>query len=75
VKRLALIHTVLFAAELFKKKLAARYPDLQSFHMVDESLLQELMRSNGKMTPGLIRRLAVQANLAQIGRASCRGRV
>lgn len=65
MKRLALIHTVLFAAELFKKKLAARYAGLQSFHVVDESLLQELMRSNGKMTPGLIRRLAVQANLAR----------
>ena len=65
MKRLALIHTVLFAAELFKKKLAARYADLQSFHVVDESLLQELMRSDGKMTPGLIRRLAIQANLAR----------
>jgi len=65
VKRLALIHTVLFAAELFKKKLAARYVDLQSFHVVDESLLQELMRSDGVMTPGLIRRLAVQASLAR----------
>jgi Hydantoin racemase len=65
VKRLALIHTVLFAAELFKKKLAARYADLQSFHVVDESLLQELMRSNGIMTPGLVRRLATQAGLAR----------
>jgi Asp/Glu/hydantoin racemase len=65
MKRLALIHTVFFVADMFKKKLAARYPDLQSFHMVDESLLQELMRSNGVMTPGLVRRLATLAGLAR----------
>lgn len=65
MKRLALIHTVLFLAEMFKKKLAASYPGLQSFHVVDESLLQDLMASGGVMTPGLVRRLAAQAGLAR----------
>jgi len=65
MKRLALLHTVLFLADVFKKKIAARYPDLDSFHVVDESLLPELMRSGGVMTPGLVRRIAVQAGLAR----------
>ncbi len=65
MKRLALLHTVLFLAEVFKKKIAARYPDLDSFHVVDESLLQGLMRSGGVMTPGLVRRIAAQAGLAR----------
>jgi len=65
MKRLALLHTVLFLADVFKKKIAARYPDLDSFHVVDESLLPELMRSGGVMTPGLVRRIATQAGLAR----------
>lgn len=64
MKRLALIHTVLFLAEVFKKKLSVRYPSLNSFHVVDESLLPELMKSGGVMTPGVVRRLAGQAVLA-----------
>lgn len=64
MKRLALIHTVLFLADLFKKKLADRFPELSSFHMVDESLLQDLLR-NGALTPGIVRRIAFQAALAR----------
>jgi Asp/Glu/hydantoin racemase len=65
MKRLALLHTVLFLADVFKKKIAARYPELDSFHVVDESLLPELMRSGGVLTPGLVRRIATQAGLAR----------
>ena len=64
MKRLALIHTVIFLADMFKKKLAARYPCLQSFHVVDESLIQGLFAAGG-MTPGIVRRLAGQAGLAR----------
>jgi len=64
MKRLALIHTVIFLADMFKKKLAARYPGLQSFHVVDESLIQGLFAAGG-MTPGIVRRLAGQAGLAR----------
>jgi len=64
MKRLALIHTVLFLADVFKKKISARYPELQSFHVVDESLLPELMRAGGIMPPGVVRRLAGQVGLA-----------
>lgn len=64
MKRLALIHTVLFLAEVFKQKLSVRYPDLDSFHVVDGSLIPELMKSGGVMPPGVVRRLAGQAALA-----------
>jgi hypothetical protein len=51
-------------ADVFKKMIAARYPDLDSFHVVDESLLPELIRSDGVMTPGLVRQHA-----ARLGRS------
>ena len=64
MKKLALLHTVVFLADFFKKKLAEKYPDLSSFHVMDESLLQDLM-SAGEVTPAVIRRLAGQAFLAR----------
>ncbi|UCF83371.1 MAG: aspartate/glutamate racemase family protein [Desulfobacteraceae bacterium] len=57
MKRLGLLHTVLFLADMFKKNLAERFPDLQSFHVVDESLLQDLLRHKG-LTPNIVRRVA-----------------
>ncbi len=64
MKRLAVIHTVLFLADFFKKKLAEHYPKLESFHVVDESLLKDLIRADG-LTPKIIRRVAMQAGLAR----------
>ncbi len=42
--RLAVLHTVAFLAERFKGMIAERYPGLDTFHMLDESLLQDLIR-------------------------------
>ena len=64
MKRLAVIHTVLFLADFFKKKLSDRYPTLDSFHVVDESLLKDLLKAGG-LTPNIIRRAAMQAGLAK----------
>ncbi len=64
MKRLALLHTVLFLADLFKQRLAARYPELDAFHVVDESLLKDFQRA-GRLTPNIIRRVATHAGLAQ----------
>jgi Asp/Glu/hydantoin racemase len=44
-QRLAILHTVGGLVDRFKTMIAARYPDLDSFHMLDESLLQDLMRN------------------------------
>jgi Asp/Glu/hydantoin racemase len=64
MKRLALIHTVIFLADFFKKELALRFPDLESFHILDESLLKDLM-AIGVMTPSITRRAAAYARLAE----------
>ena len=60
MKRLGIIHTVPFLADLFKRLLAERFPDLESFHIVDESLTQEARREGG-VTPNVVRRIAMQA--------------
>jgi len=44
MQRLAVLHTVSFLVDRFKGLLKERYPDLDSFHMLDESLLQDLLR-------------------------------
>lgn len=64
MKRLALIHTVLFLADLFKRKIGERYPGLETFHMVDESLIQDLLK-RGRMYPDIVRRFATLAGLAE----------
>ena len=60
MKKLAVLQTVLFLADMFKKNLAERFPDLRSFHIVDESLLQDLLLHKG-LTPGIVRRVAAHA--------------
>jgi Asp/Glu/hydantoin racemase len=64
IRRLAVLHTVVFLADMFRTLLKQNLPDLESFHVVDESLLQDLLRE-GRLTVPLVRRLAVQAILAR----------
>jgi len=63
-KRLALLHTVVFLADMFRKLLLENMPKLESFHIVDEGIIQGLM-AQGKMTPQIKRRIGTQALLAQ----------
>ncbi len=63
-KRLALLHTVAFLADMFRKLLQESMPELDSFHLVDEGIIRGLM-AQGKMTPQVIRRIGTQAFLAQ----------
>jgi len=44
MKRLALLHTVALLADRFRIMLREKLPGVDTFHMVDESLLQDLMR-------------------------------
>ena len=64
MKRLALLHTAPFLVDMFKGLLAERYPELDSFHMVDESLIQEA-RTHGGMTPSIVYRIMVHCHQAQ----------
>jgi Asp/Glu/hydantoin racemase len=61
--RLAVVHTVAALVPLFKEKLVRAYPQLDTFHVIDESLLQDLVR-NGE-TPDLIARVVGHALLAE----------
>lgn len=64
MKRLGILHTAPFLVDVFKKMLGRRYPELESFHVVDESLIQDARRHGG-MVPGIVRRIAQQVALAQ----------
>lgn len=61
--RLAVLHTLAALAERFKGMLAQRYPALDTFHMVDESLLQDLIRHGP--SPALEARIVNFARLAE----------
>ena len=63
MKRLAVLHTVSFLVERFKALLKERYPALDSFHMLDESLLQDLLR--GGTTEAIVPRVATLAGAAR----------
>lgn len=61
--RLAVLHTVSALAERFKPMFREKLPGhVDTFHMVDESLLQDLMRHGPK--PGITRRVVTFAGLA-----------
>ena len=64
MKRLGVLHTAPFMVDVFKKALAKRYPDLENFHVVDESLIIDARRHGG-MVPAIVRRIAQQVALAQ----------
>jgi Asp/Glu/hydantoin racemase len=64
IRRLALIHTVVFLTELFKDLLREHLPNLDHFHVVDESLLQDLLRE-GQITPSIRGRIAAHVWLAR----------
>ncbi len=66
--RVAVIHTVAMLAERFKGLLAETYPGLDCFHVVDESLLQDLIRHG--QSPDLVARVAGHVVLAEKAGAS-----
>jgi Asp/Glu/hydantoin racemase len=60
--RIAFVHTVSFLVDEFKRLMRAQLPDVDCFHILNESLLQDLLRGG---EPALIhRRVAKQVLLA-----------
>jgi Asp/Glu/hydantoin racemase len=66
--RLAILHTAAFLVDVFKPLVAQAYPGLDTYHVVDESLLQDLIRHG--TSEGLNRRVATHAILARDAGAS-----
>ncbi len=62
MKRIAFLHTVTALAEKFRTLANESLPGADMFHMLDESLLQDLMRQ--QPLPGLARRLVTFVGLA-----------
>jgi Asp/Glu/hydantoin racemase len=63
MNRLAVLHTGAFLVDLFKRLIGERYPGISSFHMLDESLIQDLL-AKGE-SPSIMRRIATHASLAE----------
>lgn len=63
VRQIGLLHTVGFLADMFRDLFRETIPDVKSFHIVDEGILKQLMENDG-LTPAIVRRVAMQANLA-----------
>ena len=61
-QRLAVLHTVSFLADSFKTLLREHLPGVDAFHMLDESLLQDLLRHGA--SPAITRRVVTFATLA-----------
>jgi Asp/Glu/hydantoin racemase len=63
IRKIAVMHTVVFLAEMFHKLFQENLPNIESFHVVDESIIQELLKI-GHLTPKIVRRIAAHAMLA-----------
>jgi Asp/Glu/hydantoin racemase len=62
MKRITFLHTVTALAEKFRSIANEALPGVDAFHMLDESLLQDLMRE--RPLPGITRRLVSLVGLA-----------
>ena len=60
--RVAFVHTVGFLVEMFRERAAAELPGADCFHILNESLLQDLLR--GAPKPLVYRRVVTQIVLA-----------
>lgn len=62
IQRVGVLHTVVFLADMFRRLLEETLPAVESFHVVDEGILKQLSAA-GELTPGIVRRIAMQAAL------------
>jgi Asp/Glu/hydantoin racemase len=63
LSRIIFIHTVAMLVERFRPRFQAELPGVDCFHMLDESLLQDLMRQGP--SPALTQRVCGLARLAE----------
>lgn len=62
--KVGFVHTGSAIAELFKPMIAETLEGVSAFHIVDDSLIQDLL-AEGKFTPGITKRLCNQVALAE----------
>jgi Asp/Glu/hydantoin racemase len=64
VKKIGFVHTGVAIADMFKPMIAERLPGIATFHIVDDSLIQDLLQE-GEFTPSILKRLCNQIQLAE----------
>jgi Asp/Glu/hydantoin racemase len=64
VKKIGFVHTGVAIADMFKPMIAERLPGVATFHIVDDSLIQDLLQE-GEFTPSILKRLCNQIELAE----------
>ena len=62
IRSIAFIHTVALLVERFRPRFRAELPQQRCFHMLDESVLQDLLREGP--SPAITRRIVTLATLA-----------
>jgi len=64
VKKVGFVHTGVAIADMFKPMIAERLPGVSTFHIVDDSLIQDLLQEE-QFTPSILKRLCKQVELAE----------
>ena len=70
MKTLGLIHTSATLVPVFQQLCAEHLPGVQTFNIVDDSLVKTIIRE-GKLTPAVARRVVGYVNSAEQGGADC----
>ena len=64
IKKIGFVHTGVAIADMFKPMIAERLPGVSTFHIVDDSLIQDLLHEE-QFTPSILKRLCNQVELAE----------
>lgn len=64
IKKIGFVHTGVAIADMFKPMIAERLPGIATFHIVDDSLIQDLLHEE-RFTPSILKRLCNQVELAE----------
>lgn len=64
VQKIGFVHTGVAIADMFKPMIAEQLPGVPTFHIVDDSLIQDLLKE-GQFTPSILKRLCNQIELAE----------
>ena len=64
VPKVGFVHTGVPIGMLLKKMMSESMPDIPNFHIVDDSLIQDLLQT-GEFTPSILKRLSAQILMAK----------
>ena len=64
INKVGFVHTSVAIADMFRPMIAQHLPDVSTFHIADDSLIQDLLALGG-FSPSLLKRLCAQVALAE----------